>query len=145
MAYIFIFRLFLFIYLCSSLLLVLNALPYIPTDGDTSYLKNMIFRRQSQRSLDLPNTNHVHKSTTRIESRTRSVIMPRICYRARITGTNSFHKLCLPYNDPNWVHYSAINKDLVKSTGLFLCSIFVKEVLIFFLSLFQFYWEIESE
>jgi len=67
-------------------------------------LKNILFRHnyhQPSTKLDL---NLLEDSPTLLFSsdiKRRNVIMPRICYFARISGTSVHQKLCLPYNSNN--------------------------------------------
>ena len=67
---------------------------------DTSDKQNLFFHRykQSRKSIDL-NLEQAPLRPPSSNTEERSVILPRLCYFARVSGTSLRHKLCLPYDD----------------------------------------------
>ena len=65
--------------------------------NNRNHLRNLLSRLEhSQSSLDKFNSDS-SKSLSYVER--RNVIMPRICYFARVRGTPNRHRICLPYSD----------------------------------------------
>jgi hypothetical protein len=65
-------------------------------------LRSILSRRKHAQSPIQSDSNSVDHSTTSLppfDIERRNVIMPRICYFARVAGTGARQKLCLPYND----------------------------------------------
>ncbi len=94
-------RIVLFLYLCCSWMLIVHAVTKTPFIHNHN-LKNIFLRNQySQPSIKLD--SDLMKDSSSLLSfadiKRRNVIMPRICYFARISGTSVHQKLCLPYND----------------------------------------------
>lgn len=85
-------------------MLIINAESNLPLTNKNN-LKNLLLRYDQFRRLIKLNSNSLDTSSTSTSSSTissnlqrRNVIMPRICYFARISGTGGHQKLCLPYN-----------------------------------------------
>lgn len=83
---------------CSLLWLIQAA--ERPPRMDANDKHDLFFHRfkQSRKSID-SNLDQVPQSLSPSNAQERSVILPRLCYFARVSGTSVHHKLCLPYND----------------------------------------------
>jgi hypothetical protein len=84
------------LYTCTSSILIVNAMT-------TNYnLRSILFHRNYVQSFIKSDSNSIDDLDTSLSSsniKRRNVIMPRICYFARVAGTGVRQKLCLPYND----------------------------------------------
>lgn len=86
-------------------MLIINATNETPLKNGNKLSDLLIHRYNRFRSIKNIDYNSLEKPSTSSSSsflsnlRRRSVILPRICYFARISGTNGHQKLCLPYDD----------------------------------------------
>ncbi len=96
-------RILLFLYICYSWTLSVDAMINSPLSNKNN-LKNILFRHKYHQPSTKLDSNLLEDSSTLLFSSNierRNVIMPRICYFARISGTGVHQKLCLPYNNNN--------------------------------------------
>ncbi len=89
--------------ICSSGMLIINKVTNPPFINNNN-LKNLLIRYKNLQSstTTTSDSNFLEDFSTALFSsdvKRRNVIMPRICYFARISGTGVHRKLCLPYND----------------------------------------------
>jgi hypothetical protein len=101
MASVILIRILLVLYICSSWILIVDAMTKKSFTNQDN-LRNILFRRKhAQPSIkpDLNSIDHLKASLALTDIERRNVIMPRICYFARVAGTGARQKLCLPYND----------------------------------------------
>lgn len=102
MASIFSNRILLLQFFLLSLVLINNVLTDASFTKDTNQ-KDSIYL--DPENLQLPfqsNPNPSEESLLTVSAskiQQRNVIMPRICYYARVSGTAVYQKLCLPYTD----------------------------------------------
>lgn len=84
-------RILLLLCACLSSILIINALKNEPSTNHKH--EKTFFSRKFAR----PNANLSAQPSSNVQQ--RNVIMPRICYFARISGTAVYQRLCLPYDD----------------------------------------------
>jgi hypothetical protein len=91
-------RILLFLCICSSLMLIGNAMSILPfTDNNNE--ENLVLRRYKYPRPPIQFNSDLFEDSSSSEIQRRNVIMPRICYFARISGRSGHQKLCLPYTD----------------------------------------------
>jgi len=102
MAFVVAIRVVLFLYIYCSWMLIINAVTDTPFTNKNG-LKNLLVRHnQIRRSIELDSNlleDSLEQSLFSSNIERRNVIMPRICYFVRISGTSSHQRVCLPYND----------------------------------------------
>ena len=84
-------RILLALYICSSSIFVLNAA------ANNDKLRSVLLRRKYPQ-FDSNSIEPLESFSPSSNTERRNVIMPRICYFARVAGTSARQKLCLPYN-----------------------------------------------
>jgi hypothetical protein len=89
-------RILLFLFICCSLMLIVNGMRRVPFTHNNKKDPFLLRYQSSWPSIQF-DRNSLEKSSLDIQR--RNAIMPRICYFARISGTSAHQKLCLPYND----------------------------------------------
>jgi hypothetical protein len=94
-------RMLVFLCVCYSLMSISNALNNIPFSTNNNN-NNLLFRYyesfQPSTKSDSVLLEEYLSSLTPSGIQRRNVIMPRICYYARVSGTRAHQKLCLPYD-----------------------------------------------
>ncbi|CAF1172245.1 unnamed protein product [Rotaria sordida] len=88
----------LFLCVCSSLTSITNGLTSVPStsNNNNNNNKDLSFLHKYFGSSIPSQSNLLKEFSLNIQQ--RNVIMPRICYFARISGTGIYQKYCLPYN-----------------------------------------------